>query len=80
MTKRLQKYFLGMHYRVLEGGKRRNNSRYTTALIIFAGAVNRNSIFSELFYYYFIPTTCFAPRAIFRWNIYLSILRGYLPG
>jgi hypothetical protein len=32
------------------------------SVTIFSGcAVNRNSIFSECFYYYFIPTTCFSP-------------------
>jgi hypothetical protein len=28
---------------------------------IFGGAINRNSILSNGFYYYFIPTICFGP-------------------
>jgi hypothetical protein len=30
-------------------------------IIIFGGVVNSNSIFFRMFYYYFIPTTCFGP-------------------
>jgi hypothetical protein len=41
-------------------------------IIIFGGAVNHNSIFSECFYYYFIPTTCFGPYGPSSDGIYTS--------
>jgi hypothetical protein len=43
---------------------------------IFGGVVNRNSIFSNSFNYYFIPTTCFSPYGPSSGGIYTSQLLG----
>jgi hypothetical protein len=39
---------------------------------VFVGAVNRNSIFWNVFYYYFIPTTCFGPYVPSSGGMYTS--------
>jgi hypothetical protein len=42
---------------------------------LFGGAVYRNSVCPNAFYYYYIPITCFGPYGPSSWGIYI-LVRG----